>query len=122
MNLEQIQITIVYVVLAAIGLILAAFRLISLLQNNNPSNYLPVLRRIETAVSETEDRILSAGGATTSYVGKTVRKKCESEEKLIIEQSKLRVYFRDGFSTIDGLKQSYVMKTETGEWKEINEE
>lgn len=54
-----------------------------------------------------------------SFVGTVVRKIGTTEEKLILEQSDLRVWFREGHTTIQLLKKEYEKKNETGEWTTI---
>ena len=56
---------------------------------------------------------------TNSYVGAVVRKKGEQEEKLILEQNKLRVWFRENYTTIQQLRKEYEIKNEKGEWTDL---
>ena len=60
--------------------------------------------------------IFVVGKQRNDLVGRVVRKKGEKEERLILEQSTHRVWFRDIHATIPQLLSDYEIKDSRGNW------
>ena len=63
--------------------------------------------------------IFVVGKQRNDLVGRVVRKKGEKEERLILEQSTHRVWFRDIHATIPQLLSDYEIKDHSGNWTQI---